>query len=48
MPKRRSVKSALETANGHERGKDFLAPDEAKLLIEAAKRGRHSARDHAG
>jgi type 1 fimbriae regulatory protein FimB len=45
---RRRVKSAApETTDGHKRGKDFLNEDEAKRLLDAAKRGRHGARDYA-
>jgi type 1 fimbriae regulatory protein FimB len=50
-PKRRNVKGAIaplpnNAAVGHERAKDFLSEGEIVLLLDAAKTGRHGARDH--
>ncbi len=38
--------SARFTTDRHERGKDFLEPDEIKVLLRSVQRGRHGIRDH--
>lgn len=46
-PNRQNVKSgAPETADAHERGRDFLGEADLDRLFTAAKRGRHGVRDH--
>jgi type 1 fimbriae regulatory protein FimB len=49
-PKRQNVKSDALISNGaadrHERAKDFLSEGEIVLLLDAAKTGRHGARDY--
>ena len=44
---RQTVKStAAQTADGHERRKDFLGEAELATLLEAARKGRHGVRDY--
>jgi type 1 fimbriae regulatory protein FimB len=46
-PKRRNVRSVLAAAaDAHERTKDYLTETEVAALLEAAKAGRHGARNH--
>src|SRR5271155_5403122 len=44
---RQNVKStAVQTADDHERRKDFLGEAELAALLEAARKGRHGVRDY--
>ncbi len=45
--KRCSVKSAPDTVDSHEKGRDFITEEERDLLIEGAKQSRHRWRDTA-
>src|SRR5262245_42725271 len=46
--KRQKVKGRHgETVDAHERGRDYLGPDEIDRLLDAAKKGRHNERDYA-
>ena len=45
MANRRKLTS--EVADAHERAKDYLDPSEVERLLDAAKEGRHGARDYA-
>jgi site-specific recombinase XerD len=45
---RRNVKGQpAEAVDAHERGRDYLSPEEVERLLDAAKKGRHGERDHA-
>jgi type 1 fimbriae regulatory protein FimB len=47
LANRRNVKSAAGcAADAHERRRDFLGEAEIAALLDAARRGRHGARDH--
>ena len=47
LANRRNVTSAASrAADAHERRRDFLGEAEIAALLDAARRGRHGARDH--
>lgn len=47
MPDRRNVKRKPDDPiDAHERGRDYLGPAQVKQLLSAARKGRHSTRDH--
>ncbi|UOY06565.1 tyrosine-type recombinase/integrase [Muricauda sp. SCSIO 64092] len=47
MPNRQNVKSDKKrTTNAHERGRDYLNPDEIKLLLETSKKTRYPKRNY--
>lgn len=47
MAKKRNVKSSKkETANFHEKGKDYLSDSEIKVLLEASKKTRYPRRNY--
>lgn len=47
MPNRQNVKSDNKrTTDAHERGRDYLSPDEIKSLLEASKKTRYPKRNY--